>query len=708
MAIGATAQLHAEDTASQGQPPKPAEESRLSAEVFREALKRRGLTELLELHLRDFPPPGLIARRLMERDIELAVFADLRRPREERMASIARANGILWALIEQGDEDPDRFEWRFMLAHSLLYDQAEPHFTNILYRGGSEMDRRRLRALTTRAIDVLTSLSDELASEYKRVDTLSVPGFEKLERSGYIERLDLLGPKTGYLLSWARIYDSVARDDSDPTRVRRLHAIVGYLADNLSILDTPHSESRVQIQALLLAGMTRRRLNDHTAARSHFDRALRIANHLRDQTLVDNAAWALMLARIEGIRNDRDDGRFDNALDAVHRFRRLITYEHDDSFGLHIVAALLERSIHRARADAAEKAGRTSDSKRCREDAWQTLARLARRNSDRRDEIYATLYEMIGPDADPAKLDPFEQCALLAGLLVDTGHTGEMTNPLLDRAVRTGEYFLSNVADNAGSLTPEVLYNVAVALYRQGRIADAARRFLGVARAHPSFDNALQAATHAVQLASELYADPALRSHPELQELYLAALELVVTRFPDSQASLYWRFYYAQFLDELGRHDEAAAQYAQVHAEHEHHLESVFLRIRCLALALKVGSDETPTDVLDLHRRADEFLEAQRGFVARMSGELARDPGSKRTTRLNKWMARARVMGAEIMILPQIDRPAQALETLDEFEAGTTAEHAKTPRTRSRPLSPPTPPVRVPSCNRCTSPWPTR
>ncbi len=674
--VAATLRLHAEDTPLHDQRVRPAEETRLDPDVFHEAFRRRGLTELLELHLKDFPPPGRVAKRLMERDMALTVFADRSRPTKERIAAIARANEILATLIDQGGDDLGRFEWRFTLAHSLLYDEAEPHFTSILYRGGGETIRRRLRALTTRAIATLEALSDDLAKEYARVDKLSVPAFERLQGNGHIERIDRLGPKAGYLLAWARFYDSLARDNHDSTRARRLHAIVEYLAGNQLILDTPHTTSRVQVPALLLAGMTKRRLNDYVAARGHFNRALRIADHLAEPVLIEGVAWTLPLARIERIRNDRDDGRFDHALRAVDSFRRFIIGEHNDGFGLQIVAALLERSIHRARANAAERAGNSSELKRAREQAWRTLARLAARNPARRDEIYATLYELIGPTADPAGLDPFEQCALLAGLLFDTARADEMANPLLDRAVSAGEYFLAHEAENAGALTPEVLYNVAVAQYRQGRIADAAKRFVEVARDHPSFGNALQAATNAVQLSAELYADPALRSHPQLQELYLGALEIVVTRFPDTDASRYWRFYYAQFLDEFGNCDQAAGQYAKVHALHEHYLESKFLRVRCLALLVKAAADETPDDVLDLRLLVDEFLEAQRGFVAHVSGELVRDSESTRATMLRDWTARATLMGAEILILPQIDRPALALETLNEFDAETSPQQS--------------------------------
>jgi tetratricopeptide (TPR) repeat protein len=102
----------------------------------------------------------------------------------------------------------------------------------------------------------------------------------------------------------------------------------------------------------------------------------------------------------------------------------------------------------------------------------------------------------------------------------------------------------------------------------------------------------------------------------------------------------------------------------------------MFLRVRCLALAVQAGAADTPGEVLDLRNRSSEFLEAQRAFVAHVSGELARDPDSTHAPQLRKWMARALLAAAEILILPQIDRADQALKTLDQLETSMSAEEA--------------------------------
>lgn len=604
----------------------------------------------------------------MMREVKLAEFADPTLPLDQQRAAVAEANRILGQLIEASSGDPRRFEWRFTLAHSIIYDEAEPFLTSILYRGGGREDRERLRSLSARAVAALTVLVKELAEEYDRIDRMSIREFEKLEADGYIEQLDRLAPRSEYLLLWALFYDSLPREDTDPTRARQLNEILERVAGNPTLLNTPHTTSHVQVQALLLAGMTHRLLNNHRPAREHLDRALAVAAGINDPSERQRIDWSVTLAWLEAIRNEADDARFDGALQRLTQFRTTFAPTGGDDFGLEVAAALLERSVLQRRATVADRAGRTDDVQRYREKAWQPLARLAGQEPDKRDELYATLYDMIGPEADPDQLDPFERCALIAGLLFDADQSTDISDALLDRAIAVGERFIADVTPAAGSLLPEVLYNLAVAQYRRGRMAAAAQRFLDVARDHVAFGNARQAATFAVQLAAELYGDSSAGSHPDVQRLYREALEVLETRYRDTTAARYWRFYYAQLLDELGEHAAAAAQYALVDRSHEHYLEGVFFRARCLASDLQQRAVADTPHRPDLLRRTDDFLSVQREFVALASSELNDQWDAQRISTVRNLLARARLLAGEVYVLPHVGKPARALETLTSFE----------------------------------------
>lgn len=645
----------------------PAEEVRFHRGVFRAALKKRGLIDLLDLHLRDFPPSDETDRLLTAREIKLAEFADAGRPLSERRASVAEANRILEELIESNVDDPRRLNWRFLLAHSLLYDEAEPFLTHILYRGGSTTDRAQLERYTGRALHVVSTLLQELDEELDRVDHLAVAQFEALERTGYIDKLDRLAPQTKYLHLWALFYDGLWRRNSNSTRLQRLNDILSAMSENPAFLDTPHTESRVQVPCLLLAGMACRGLDDHHRARDYLDRAVSVAERLTDPDLRQRVDWAVTLAQFESIRNHRDDARFPEALDGIARLRDTRRADEDAEFSIALLAALLERSVHRARAAAAEQAGRGPEAKGCRAEAWRSLARLARSKPMRRDEVYAVLFDLIEPDGDPTRLDPLERCALMSGLMTKAQEPEADTRALLDRAVRVGEGFITQVSREAPTLVPEVLYNLGVARYRQGEASEAVTLLIQVAGDHPAFDRAPQAAALAVQIAAGLSADARSGEVSRAQRLYRSALEVLLTNHSDSREALYWRFFYGQLLEELGEFAAAAHQYALVDQVHEHYLEGVFFRIRALSSGLQEAANATPDDLAVLRRRANELFGVQRRLVALAAAQRLGRSDTERGLSLTDLLARARLMVAEAQVLPQIDQASQALEALSGF-----------------------------------------
>ena len=668
--------LAAASTARSAEPPPtssailqpPAEEIRLNTVQFREALKKRGLNEILELHLMDYPPTNATTTLLLMRDVKLAEFADASRSAEERAASIGESNRILQQLVEDNPEDPRRFQWQYALGHSLLYEEAEPFSTNILYFGGSEDDRARLTVLASRAVMVIRTLAHRLQDESSRIDRLPAQEFEAIEQRGYVDELDRLMLSTDYLLLWVLFYDALPRADEDSIRASDLNEIVETFAVKPSILETPHERSHVRVPARLLAGMTRRRLNDPAAAREHLEGAIADAERLDDVVERERVQWAVTLATIELARNDRDDGRFNDALAAVARLRGDAGVGSEDRFGLRLAAALLEKSVHEARAAAAQVADRLLEVADCRTLAWKTLAQLASEEPHRRDAIYAVLYRTMGRDADVGRLDPFEQCAYIAGLITDADSSPAAAPALLDRAIAAGERILSQSSGPARSLAPEVHFHVAVAQYRKGDLRAAAERFIEAARYPARFDRALNASTLGVQLAAELYHDVGQHAKDDVTALYREALGVLLTHYEGTDAERYWRFYYAQLLDEIGEFDAAAEQFRLVDAAHEHYRHSGFLRVRSLVAALHRTAAKSTGDANDLMLRADAVLTAFRDFLARIGEWMSRETQSPNETSPRRLLAEARVLTAESVIVPRIDRPAQAIELLSNFE----------------------------------------
>ena len=72
------------------------------------------------------------------------VAADLGISAGAARATAHRMRARLGELIRASAGDLRRFERRFTMAHSLIYDEAEPFLTRILYPGGNKEDRERL------------------------------------------------------------------------------------------------------------------------------------------------------------------------------------------------------------------------------------------------------------------------------------------------------------------------------------------------------------------------------------------------------------------------------------------------------------------------------------------------------------------------------------------------------------------------------------
>ena len=426
----------------------------------------------------------------MKRDLKLAVYADRTLPIDQRRAALAEANRLLAQLLAELGDEPERFELRFQLAHSLLYDEAEPLFVSYLYRGGGRQEGEQLTPITERTVDAITTLVDELTEEYDRIDGLSIRQYERIENTGYIDLIDRLEPQARYLRLWAWFYDALPRTDADPRRAAELNAIVNELTADPTLLNTRHERSKVRVQALLLAGMTYRLLNNHLAAREHLRLSIDVADAIKDTNERTRIAWAVTLAWIEHARNDAEAGKFDAALRTLTAFRSRKLPPGQDAFGITLVADLAERFVFRARARKAKLDQRLAEEKKYIEESWQPLAHLVRNHADRRNEVFVTLHGLIDPDTPPSKLDAFEQCAMVAGLVFEAGEPDADASALLDRAVEVGSYFLAHASGAGTNLRPDVLYNTAIAQYRQSRTAEAAALFLEVARDYPFHDDA--------------------------------------------------------------------------------------------------------------------------------------------------------------------------------------------------------------------------
>lgn len=660
------------------------EARRFNDRTFRGGLQRRGLTELLEPYLAENPPADPIDALLLRRELKLAQHADDTRPEGERMAALAEADAVLEELIQTHPDDRRIFEWRLELAKSLLYKQAEPIYTHILFWGRSPDECRRLLELMETANETLTQLIAALEEEYAQLDELSARQYDRLERSGYVDQIERMTPEAKYLRWWVTLYDALARDEDDPARQSQLRELLDTLDAESEALTTPHETSHVQAQCFLLVGMASRLAGRNADAVAHFDQAIRIVRGVPKPAERENLQWVVTLALLEKAHALSDDGQYDGARDAVAQFRQHVGRIAPTHFGLQLVVAMLERSVDRAEADRVEAAGDRRSATRLREQSVRAFMQLAELGPSYRDEVYAALYARIDPGVDPQTLPPLERCALLAGRLREAQEVqaasaagpdaGERPSAaereqqrsrqveLLDGVIALAEDLLQHAESLPPELQAEILFNLAVAQHQRGHRRQAASRFVQVADEFPHFGRSEIAANNAVQLAAELYFDPSLRDQPGVRALYRHALQTLTRNYPDTDAGRYWRFFLAQALEELGELDQAAREYGQVHPSHDHYAEALFSAVRCRANAVKELASQASPDPQALQLGEQAVRRAADAFTA--MAEQAAD-GKE----IPELAARTTLNVAEVCVLRGVDQPARALEALQDFES---------------------------------------
>jgi hypothetical protein len=658
----------------------PAEERRFNSAVFREGLKKRGLTELLELHLRDFPPQSGAEQLLLERDAKLSQFRDVNQPAAARFAALSEANFLLDRLVRENPDDPRRFDWLYTLAHSLIFDQGAPYATNILYTGGSDEDRTKLAQVSASAVKAARTLIERLESEFARLDNLTAEEFEKTQTSEYMAQLDRIAPNAEYLLLWALFYDSLPRKTGDPVRAEQLNEILTHLSRDPLVLKAPQEQTHVQIPATVLAGMTYRHLGDYHNARQFLDRARSLADRLSDANEKVSVYWAVLLADIEAIRADRDDERWQAAKDRIlqlrERIQAIASGQVADTFSLTLAAALLERSVNLKHAEAVQKTSRLDEAESLRAAAWRTMAQLLLTNPGRRDELLAAVDRATDKGAAVEALDPIEQTARVAGLIEEAETTsGAASEAALAAAATLAQHFLAHRGAEASSLDPQMLRYLAVAQYRTGDLALASASFTKLACTYPTHADAPQSAVYAVQLAAKLYHQKPPPAGAQRQ--YKDALQCLLDKFAETAPAEYWRFFYAQLLDELGEHDEAAAQFAAVQPTHKQYVEAAYFCLRSLAAALQHQAESSGDSAAQrlLSDRANAVADAQRE-LARRAEALDDEARKSRPTDLEALLAEGVLLTAESNVLTPVARYRFALDLLSSFEsrfAGQTA-----------------------------------
>ena len=591
--------------------------------AFRRGLQQRGLFELLDLYDRQHPPQDEVDRALRRRDAFLRTSDDATRPLAERRQAARAASGVLEELLAAHPEHPERFRWQRDLGADLVERFAADAIEAVLFRIASPAQREDVAKTSARAIDVFEQLIREIQAEWQRVGSLAPDDFEALSGARLLTELEAIEASAAYLLAWARLYRAMTLPTDDVDRVALLDAVVDEVVTRRRWTTQPHAATGLQVQSLVLAGLTNRLAGKLDEADPLTELAIRVYTRLDDPTLQRTLdRWAL-LAVLERIRLLRDRSRPTEAFDAVKRAYTWLAKTRPDDAGAVVSLAILERGMQPpAPAD-------------------DPLLSLAKKDAAARPMIYESVGRLVRQQATSDTANALDQLGL-AWVLSDEPADA-------DRATELARTVASTADDSF--LRAEALYALARCETHRGRATAAADALLELAQNHASSDRAAAALDDAVRLAAEGITR-STAGKQAARDSFIRSVRILRERSPDDPRVPTLTFAAGVALQQLEQWPEAAAEFAQVPASDAQAPEAALRQARCLTR---------------LFERQPNVANADAAIAAAAQAQQRNENAPNATANVCA-AAEAALLRAGIQADVQIGRFRDAVETLTDFE----------------------------------------
>ena len=657
---------------------RPPEEDRFDNTVFRGELLRRGMTELLQYYKRTRPPaPNGIDAQLYQREQLLEQLSDASLSAAEREAALDEASAILETLLEADVAQARLWQWELELGKDYLFRRAERLANNILYRGWDARNAGLLAAAAGRAETIFEGLTDQIDAFLGEIDQMSVAQFRRVEREGRFKAVESIPPLAEYYLCWCRFYGTIARAPTVSSDRAQLQAIAKYLEDKPGYTETPHAQTGVQAQSLLLVGMCRRLLGDAPLAGQRLVDAGKVVQAMSDENKKP-LLWVYILSKLELAKLARDVGQFKLAHDYIERLDQWRKATLPDNFALAMALGVQDATIYDRQAQAARQDGKRALAKELRLQRHRRLAELLTTHPENSGDLLQAVYRRLDPNEAPAALDALERNAMVAGLLRDAARLqadpgsaesafGGGSTQLLNRAIQVGVSALTDSSLLGRELRPVALFNVAVAEHRLGKPAEAVARFLQLVREYPEFDRRLIALDYAVRISAEWIGRDSAKANTTRLLTLIDALTALDEILPDSDEAIYWRYFLGDALARTGKLEEAARYFADVPPTSENYGLAVYREVTALWAFYEQRRDRgEPLD--RLRTRIRMVLDASRRCEAALERLLASRRGQADYTEIESFVAGAIVLSAEARLQPAIGTPERTLEILDGFE----------------------------------------
>ncbi len=652
----------------------------LDESLFREGLRQRGLTDWLEQYLADTPPLEDVDARLRQREKLLDEAAKPALTDDQRRTLVTEASAILSSLISEHPGHSARLRWRFELARDTL-ERLEPQvFDALLLYDLPGRDRARVNELSTRAVEILETLRQQIADAWKSFEALDEAAIEQAVASGSLRVLESLDARSASLFAWAQLHHELSADLPEADRQRRLSVLLTEVAQRYGWTE-PGRPAAQRCGALVIATIAARSCGELDQANRCARGIVATFKDIKAPQDRKRLRRAVLLAVLEQIRVMRDRGKFEDALKAVEQARQWAERTRPGDVQTAVAVALAHRSVlaREKRSEPLEpgssEPGRPRPGQRPPQPLLQPpralvpLQQLAERSPEHRDALYAATAGALASEPISTRRSPFELQLLLGAAVMDAIVSRERPEPDIQRRLKKAidgaqDAIDALPADVSSAIHGELLFLLGRAHYLAGMHLEAVGVLADLVERFGQHDRASGAAEQAVAIAQEFLRRPDQKDPRTARDSFVRAVRLLRKQSPGSPAARKLQYFVALALEANGHLEEAAEEYAAVPGGDPYVLKARLGRARCLRNALNRAVADRTLSGPGIRELAERALNAAR------EAATAAEPHAHASAQ-----DESHLLAGEIILLlsnllnhPSISRPAEVLTVLEGFE----------------------------------------
>ncbi len=632
---------------------------------FRDGLRRRGLTGLVDQYLSDWAPADEADVKLRRRESLLAEAASLESTAQQRREILEQARALLEEVLTADPLPPGRLALLLELARDDLERIDPASFDATLLFELPGRDRRRAATLAGRAAGTLASLQNQVAATWAALEELDEEGINRLNAGGMTVLLEAIQADAAHLQCWAGLFEVLEGDS--PSEVVRpvLERLLEQTVPAMESPEPPPGQERRHCRQLLVGAVAARLLGRFEQADACARQVVAVAGRIRAPAGRQAVRTLVLTAVLEQLRAARDAGRFDQLRPAIEQVRAWLMKNRPDEAPAWLGLALIESSAAAAEAASATQSAPTEPSwnslsfaaRLDRAEALAPLEAFAARSPVWRDGLYAAC-------AGAARLEPPGSLSgfglqLVAGAMLVEAAEDRMAPPetLIEALTAAAN------PPAGGLLEGERLFLLARAHYLAGRRLEAVEALVRLLEDVPGHDRGPAAAQEAVVLAGEVLAHAGEAASPRVLQAFIRAVRGLRALRPEAPLPPGLQFRLAAAVERSGDAESAEKEYAAVGKEDPFALSAALGRLRCWMTLLQqvTAGGHGDSGATALATGAVQAGE-EAGAVATAATPVD-DPVSRCTA------AQVTASWAAMLNHPLVSRAARALEVLDGFES---------------------------------------